>query len=430
MASETLAMATSYHKPTPSSRKPTLETTKVRSEDELLKFFLHGSYDVQRGHMNTCQVEENDDKIVCIKDELMNISSSNIDDKKAKSRCMFEETYMINISVKQPDTKPSSKQIDVRIEKTPSDIPITNKKIDNINDDDGDEISSIFDEDENDEIDSVIFNEMNSSTSETRSTKLTLADMINKTLTTIPTSSCENLNKLNNNNNWFIEQQNEIKTRPTNEHMNPSKKTVEHVIKTPSPHPLPKIIQTSTLTTNINEDKKLFEYLDYLETKEETNQPIKSSTFPITTKISKPTPSINKVPLKQYQQEPIPIIDLEQLCRSLTVNDLKDECIRKKIYELKILIDERHKKHKSQIPLVKPRKDNLPILIAMPPIVQQPRRRVNVIQPTTLLQSKTVNLQVPYNSNYHDTVSNYTNKYSSNNQHYTRHQTPPTKYRL
>ncbi|CAF5192454.1 unnamed protein product, partial [Rotaria sp. Silwood1] len=70
------------------------------------------------------------------------------------------------------------------------------------------------------------------------------------------------------------------------------------------------------------------------------------------TKISKPTPSTSKVPLKQYQQEPIPIIDLEQLCRSLTVSDLKDEYIRKKIFELKILIDERHKKHKNQIPLV------------------------------------------------------------------------------
>ncbi|CAF0793274.1 unnamed protein product [Rotaria sp. Silwood1] len=432
MASETLAISTSYHKPVPSCRKSKLETTKVRSEDELLKFFLHGSYDVQRGHMNTCQVEENNDKILCIKDEITNISNLNIDDKKAKSRCMFEETYMINISVKQPDTTPSSKQIDVRIEKAPSDIPITNEKIDDVDDDD--EISSIFDEEENDEVDSVIFNDMNSSASETPSTKLTLADMINKTLTTIPTTSCENLNKLNKNNNWFIEQQNEKKTRPTNEHIIPSTKTVEQVIKTPpsppAPNSLPSIIQTSTLTTNINEDKKLFEYLDYLETKDDTNQPIQSSTIP--TKISKPTPSTSKVPLKQYQQEPIPIIDLEQLCRSLTVSDLKDEYIRKKIFELKILIDERHKKHKNQIPLVKPRKDNLPILIAMPPTVQQQRRRPNVIQPTTLLQSKTVNLQVPYNPNYHDMVSNFTTKpsSSSNNQHYTRHQTPSTKYKV
>ncbi|CAF2809621.1 unnamed protein product [Rotaria sp. Silwood2] len=438
MASETLAISPSYHKTMPSSRKSKLETTKVRSEDELLKFFLHGSYDVQRGHMNTCQSEEDNDKTLCIKDEIINISSVNTDDKKAKSRCMFEETYMINISVKQPDTTPSSKQIDVRIEKTPSDIPITNEKIDV---DDDDEISSIFDEEENDEVDSVIFNEMNSSASETPTTKLTLADMINKTLTTIPTSSCENLNKLNKNNNWFIEQQNEIKTRPTSEHIIPSKKTVEQVIKTPPPsNPLPSIIQTSTLTTNINEDKKLFEYLDYLETKEETNQPIKSSTIPITTKESKSTPPISKVPLKQYQQEPIPIIDLEQLCRSLTVSDLKDEYIRKKIYELKILIDERHKKNKSQIPLIKPRKDNLPILIAMPPITQQQqqqqhqqqRRRANVIQPTTLLQSKTINLQVPFNSNYHDMIPNYTNKYSSssNNQHYMRQQILSTKYKL
>ncbi|CAM4989701.1 unnamed protein product, partial [Rotaria socialis] len=45
------------------------------------------------------------------------------------------------------------------------------------------------------------------------------------------------------------------------------------------------------------------------------------------------------------------------------------------------------KNKKSQIPLVKPRKDNLPVLIAMPPVIQQQqqqqqqqqRRRTNVV---------------------------------------------------
>lgn len=279
MASDALIIPTSYHKPTPSVRKSRLETPKVRSEDELLKFFLHGSYDVQRGNLNTTarQDETINDKALCIKDETVTTSILNTEDIKAKSRCMFEETYMINISVKQPDTAPSAKQIDVRIEKTPSDTQITNEKID-----DDDEVSSIFDEEENEEADSVIFNEINSSTSETPSTKLTLADMINKTLTTIPPSSSsssadDHKNKVNTNNNWFVEQQGEIKARKSSDHASPSK-PVEKVVKTPSPNPMPTIIQTSALTMNMSEDEKLFEYLDYLETKEESNQPTKTST--------------------------------------------------------------------------------------------------------------------------------------------------------
>ncbi|CAF5049860.1 unnamed protein product, partial [Rotaria magnacalcarata] len=75
------------------------------------------------------------------------------------------------ISVKQPDATPKSKQIDVRIEKTPADIQVPDEKIDGGgggggDEEDDDEISSIFDEDENDEIDSVVFNEMNSSANE------------------------------------------------------------------------------------------------------------------------------------------------------------------------------------------------------------------------------------------------------------------------
>jgi hypothetical protein len=43
MASSTLAIPASYHKSTLSIQKSKLESKKVRSEDELLKFFLHGS---------------------------------------------------------------------------------------------------------------------------------------------------------------------------------------------------------------------------------------------------------------------------------------------------------------------------------------------------------------------------------------------------
>jgi hypothetical protein len=232
MASSALVIPTSYHKPTPSIRKSKVETTKVRSEDELLKFFLHGSYDVQRGNMNNpLQIKETNDQKECIKNEPMVPSNLTPDDKKVNSRFMFEETYMINISVKQPDAIPSSKQIDVRIEKTPSDIQAENEKVDD------DEVSSIFDEEEeNDEIDSVIFNDINSSTSETPPTKLTLADMISKTLTTIPTASTDNLNK--------------------------SKDTSS--LKTASPASIP-----ASLTTNRSEDEKLFKYLDYLKTRDE-----------------------------------------------------------------------------------------------------------------------------------------------------------------
>jgi hypothetical protein len=273
MASSALAIHTIYHKPTPTLRKSKLETTKVRSEDELLKFFLHGSYDVQRGNIDTSQIEENNtDKKICIKDETTPISNSINDDKKGKSRFMFEETYMINISVKQPDTIPSSKQIDVRIEKTPSDTQITNEKLD------ADEISSIFDEDDNDEVDSVIFNEINSSTPEIPSTNLTLADMINKSLTTIPTPISDNLNK---NKAWYIEKPDETKTRKSSEDI-PGSKTIEKVIKTPPPTSVSTINRPATLTTNIRDDEKLFEYLDYLETKGEPKSTMKSSNIPTT----------------------------------------------------------------------------------------------------------------------------------------------------
>ena len=142
---------------------------------------------------------------------------------------------------------------------------------------------------------------------------------------------------------------------------------------------------------------------------------------------------MGKIRPNSCQQEPVPIIDLEQLCRSLTVNDLKDELIRKKIYELKLLIDERHKNEKNYPLLVKLRKDNVPVLIAMPPITQQ-RRRTTIIQPTRLFQSKSINLQAPYHANYHDTIQNHNHKYSSHssasNHLYTRRPISPTKYKL
>jgi hypothetical protein len=266
MASSTLALPPSYQKSTPTIQKSKLESKKARSEDELLKFFLHGSYDVQRGKIHPFPIEENKDKTIGHQHEtILPIPNVNPDEQKAKSRCMFEETYMINISVQQPDAK----QIDVRIEKALSDTAIKTEKINE------DEISSIFDEEDNDEVDSAIFNELNSTSSETARTKLTLADMINKTLTTIPAISLDNLHQIPRTNSWYTDQKTEVKTRKISEEIL-SSKTVEKIIKTPSPPSAP--IQKPTLTTNINEDKKLFEYLDYLETKEESNpSPRKSS---------------------------------------------------------------------------------------------------------------------------------------------------------
>jgi hypothetical protein len=87
-----------------------------------------------------------------------------------------------------------------------------------------------------------------------------------------------------------------------------------------------------------------------------------------------------------------------------------------------MLIDKRHNKPQNQIPLIKPRKENLPILIAMPPVVQQ-RRRAILTQPTTLLQSKSGNLQGPY---YQGVISGYNTKRSPPPpQQYPQHQIPP-----
>ena len=254
MASSTLLLPSSYHQSTPSVPKNKLETKKVRSEDELLKFFLHGSYDVQRGNAPVVAAieDKNNETKVSMEDENLLI-----DEQKKNSRFMFEETYMINISLK----KPNAKQIDVRIEKSPPDTENPPKKSDM---EDDDEISSIFDEEDHDEADSVIFNEINSTSIETSKEKLTLADMINKSLTTIPAMSMDNLNKMNN---WYVEQPNEGKTRKISAESLPTK-TMEKIPKI-SPPPIKKPI----LTTNIKEDEKLFEYLDYLDTKEESKAP-------------------------------------------------------------------------------------------------------------------------------------------------------------
>ena len=241
MASSTLAIPTSYHKPTPAIRKSKLEPGNVRSEDELLKFFLHGSYDVQRGSTHLTKTDEDPSQVLCLPEDQVSNSSNVIDETRNKSRFMFEETYMINISVKQPDALPAGKQIDVRIEKTPTDQPpIPVEKVDD------DEISSIFDEDEHEEIESVVFNEIPSTIPERPSTPLTLADMISKTLTTIPPATSETNNAPPP---WFIEKSND------------ELKTTEKKRKSPAP----------TLTANRSEDEKLFQYLDYLETKEESN---------------------------------------------------------------------------------------------------------------------------------------------------------------
>lgn len=249
MASSTLALPSSYHQSTLTVKSNQHETKNIRSEDELLKFFLHGSYDVQRGHVPPIPIESTIDPTNSIPTESTSIS----DEQKLKNRCMFEETYMINISVKQPDTRPLSQQIDVRIEKTPSDQQSPRKKLDD------DEVSSVFDDDDHDGVDSLIYDRMNSTSSEAPRTKLTLADMINKTLTTMPAISVDNLNKITANNSWYIEQANAMKTRKT---------SGEVLMKTPPPA---STIQQAILTTDIKEDEKLFEYLDYLDTKEESN---------------------------------------------------------------------------------------------------------------------------------------------------------------
>lgn len=266
MASSTLAIPASYHQSTLATTKTNkLDTKNIRSEDELLKFFLHGSYDVQRGNVHhpppppLAQIESTTDQTNGIPTETKILS----DEQKLKSRCMFEETYMINISVKQPDAKPLSQQIDVRIEKTPSEQQSPNKKLGA--DEDDDEISSIFDEEDTDLVDSMIFDRINSTSSEVLTTKLTLADMINKTLTTMPALSMDNLNKITPNNSWHIEQANAMKTRKASGEIF-STKSVEKLMKTPPPK-----LQQPILTTNIKEDEKLFEYLDYLDTKEESN---------------------------------------------------------------------------------------------------------------------------------------------------------------
>jgi hypothetical protein len=66
----------------------------------------------------------------------------------------------------------------------------------------------------------------------------------------------------------------------------------------------------------------------------------------------------------------------------------------------------------------------------MPPVQQQRRRTTTVIQPSTLIQSKTVNFQAPINSSYQDIISTYNNKHSPTpptNQQYTqRYQIPST----
>lgn len=268
MASSTLAIPTSYHKPTPALRKSKVDANKVRGEDELLKFFLHGSYDVQRGSTKTSSssstsstnvsvpilTEENPEKSLCLGDETDRVvNPTGHDDQTSKSRCMFEETYMINISVKQPDSAPSSKQIDVRIEKTPSDHVIAEEKIDD------DEVSSIFDEDDNDDIDSVVFNEITPTIPEPPTAPLTLADMINKTLTTIPPKSSDAVKKVSTTTQWVLD-------KPVEE----MKASIEKKRITPPPPAPPAPLSTPTLTTNLAEDEKLFEYLDYLETKEES----------------------------------------------------------------------------------------------------------------------------------------------------------------
>jgi hypothetical protein len=194
-------------------RKTKLDTRKDKSEDELLKFFLHGSYEIQCGDIrifSSQEIDGNNDKIAYVKDDKIPICHLLSDDKQTKSRCMFEETYMINISIKQPHTIPTEKQVDVCIEQTSSNMPIENENVE--------------------EIYQVALDDIN-------------------------TSFTDNSIEVNDNNNWCIDQRNEDTSR---------KLSIEKTMKTASN---PSLLQALNSSTKIKDDENLFHYLNYLETK-------------------------------------------------------------------------------------------------------------------------------------------------------------------
>jgi hypothetical protein len=80
--------------------------------------------------------------------------------------------------------------------------------------------------------------------------------------------------------------------------------------------------------------------------------------------------------------------------------------IQKKIFELKVLINNRQSKHKPSIPLT-----------------QQRHRRTTTIESSTLFQSKIADFQLPYNHISHDMISN-SQEINQQRKQYYRHYTP------
>ena len=314
-----------------------------------MKFFLHGSYEVQHGYRQGYPKQselDEPDKQLCVKDDQRALITSADHSSTDRARCMFEETYMINISVKQPDAMPAGKQIDVHIEKASPESWTSEEKMKN----------------------HVTFTDGPSSA-------MTLAlDQKTTKKGVAADALAAQTNEIKNNLNETLhpsrDQGKEVQFRQ------PSKSNGKP-IKT---YPMPMILQAPSLSRKVIHDEKLFSYLDYLQTNGGTNH----------------VPS---------REESISVVDLEQLCRSLTVHDLKDESIRKKIYELKRMVDERH------------RRLNQPIIPIRKSVSGHDRaqyhRRSQPIDPSAiLLQSKTVDLHVPYNYSYQDIIAQHNHHYS------------------
>lgn len=313
-----------------------------------MKFFLHGSYEVQHGHRQGHPKQSGLgelDKQLCVKDDRRALITSADHSSTDRSRCMFEETYTINISVKQPDAMPAGKQIDVHIEKASPESSTGEEKMKS----------------------HVTFPDGPSS-----ATTLALDQTTKKgvAVDTLASQTNEIKNNLDETLHPSMDQGNEVQFKqPSNTNRKP--------IQT---YPMPMILQAPSLSRKVVHDEKLFTYLDYIQTNGESNH-------------------------EPSREESISVVDLEQLCRSLTVHDLKDESIRKKIYELKRMVDERHRRLSQ--PIIPIRKS------ASGHDRSQYHRRSQPIDPSAiLLQSRTVDLHVPYNYSYQDIIAQHNHHYS------------------
>ena len=219
-----------------------------------MKFILHGLYDVQHGHAAVRPPNPPDDPPHApgTNDKRLAPRHSTDETEKDKTRCMYQETFMLNI------TAPTDKRIDVRIEKTPPDSSMSEENVEH------DEISSVFDEEINPDGDDDDENTQNIDLSSidlsADANKLTLADVINKTLakttdaagpTAAPRQPVETSNGVQLRKAF-----DEISSRRINE-------KVAHAA------PIPLILQAPRLSKKAVDNEKLFRYLDYLEAKDE-----------------------------------------------------------------------------------------------------------------------------------------------------------------